>query len=164
MRLFILTIGLLLASCGFTPVYKSTGDHNKAAAAFNQIDIAIIKDREGQFLRNALIDRFYQNGYPSAPRYHLVVEDIQEIISDFDITIDSEATRRQLELRTRFQLFETGHKTPLMTRSIIATTSNNVLESEFSTIVTEQSAREAALNDLARQIQRQLAVYFQNNN
>ena len=48
----------------------------------------------------------------------------------------------------------------VLTRPLLAITSHNVLESEFSTLVTEQSAREAALNDLARQIERQLSLYF----
>jgi len=161
----LLIFGLIsLSACGFTPVYKNTDKGASPASNLNQIEIAIIKDREGQFLRNALIDRFYRDGIPTNPKYRLVVNDIDERISDFDITVDSEATRRQLELRTEFKLFSAKDDTPLITRSIVATTSNNVLESEFSTLVTEQSARESALNDLARQIQRQLAVYFSSKN
>jgi len=153
---------ILLNACGFTPVYKNTENNAGPTSALSGIEIAIIKDRDGQFLRNALIDRLYRDGYPTTPRYRLVVQDLEETISDFDITVDSEATRRQLELRTTFKLFEIGNEKPLITRPLIATTSNNVLESEFSTLVTEQSARESALNDLARQIQRQLAVFLSN--
>lgn len=161
--IFVLFFTAMLPACGFTPVYKNTENNAGPTSALSEIEIAIIKDRDGQFLRNALIDRLYRNGYPTTPRYRLVVQDLQETISDFDITVDSEATRRQLLLRTSFQLFEKGNETALITRDLIATTSNNVLESEFSTLVTEQSARESALNDLARQIQRQLAVYLKNN-
>lgn len=164
MRYLCLIFIFALTACGFTPVYKNTGNATDPTSSLNQVEIGIIKDRDGQFLRNALIDRFYRDGYPANPRYKLIVADIKETITDFDITIDSEATRRQLRLRTTFQLFEMGNPTPIMSRSLIATTSNNVLESEFSTLVTEQSARESALNDLARQTQRQLAVYFKNSN
>jgi len=160
----LLVFGLIsLSACGFSPVYKSVEESISPASSLNQVDIGIIKDRDGQFLRNALIDRFYRDGYPTDAQYKLVVQDIEETISDFDITVDSEATRRQLQLRTTFKLFRIGTEKPLITRDLIATTSNNVLESEFSTLVTEQSARESALNDLARQIQRQLAVYLKNN-
>lgn len=159
MRFLFLTT-LLLTACGFSPVYKDSGNNTGVSSALNQIDIAIIKDREGQFLRNALIDRFYRGGYPNNPKYELVVNDVQEKISDFDITVDSEATRRQLKLTTAFSLVDKKTNQKILNRSITATTSNNVLESEFSTIVTEQAAREAALNDLARQIERHITLHF----
>ncbi len=57
MRFLILTTVLFLTACGFAPVYKSGGEGQKnVSAALNQVDIAIIKDRDGQFLRNALND------------------------------------------------------------------------------------------------------------
>lgn len=160
MRGLLLITLLCLSACGFTPVYKSNGEQSGATRSLNQIDIAIIPDREGQFLRNALIDRFYRGGYPIAPQYRLTVNSISETINDFDITVDSEATRQQLRLSTNIVLTYLKTKENVLNRSLTTTTSNNVLESEFSTIVTEQSARESALNDLARQIERQLALYL----
>ena len=159
-KLALVFITLLLPACGFTPVYKNNGATDSTTSNLSQIEIAIIKDREGQFLRNALIDRFYRSGYPANPQYRLVVNSIAETINDFDITVDSEATRQQLKLSTNIALIDLKTKESVLNRSLAATTSNNVLESEFSTIVTEQSARESALNDLARQIERQLALYF----
>lgn len=161
MKYFILLSVLFLTACGFTPVYKGgAGQQQNVSSALSNIDIAIVKDREGQFLRNALIDRFYRNGYPSNPQYRLVTNDIEETISDFDITIDSEATRQLIKLTTSMQLIDLQTNKAVLNRTLVATTSNNVLESEFSTLVTEQAAREAALNDLARQIERQVALYF----
>lgn len=164
MRGILLLFVIALSACGFTPVYYNhgTGSTHQSGASngLNQIDIAIIPDREGQFLRNALIDRFYRNGYPTAPRYNLRATPINEKITDFDITVDSEATRQQLVLSTNITLIDLKTNRAVLTRTLTATTSNNVLESEFSTIVTEQSAREAALNDLARQIERQLAIFL----
>lgn len=126
----------------------------------DQVDIAIIPDRSGQFLRNELIDRFYHDGYPTNPKYKLTIEPIRETIRDFDITLESEATRQQIQLNTKMLLVDLETNETVLNRSLIAITSNNILESEFSTLITEQSARDAALNDLARQIERQLALYF----
>ena len=80
--------------------------------------------------------------------------------SRLKLTVESEATRRQLKLTGSMSLIDKKTGEAVLTRPLLAITSHNVLESEFSTLVTEQSAREAALNDLARQIERQLALYF----
>ncbi|MCI5060102.1 MAG: LPS assembly lipoprotein LptE [Alphaproteobacteria bacterium] len=161
--LFVIT-ALTASACGFSPIY---GDYNRAQHAggsfstqLNQIDIALIPDREGQYLRNALIDRFYQSGLPAHPRYRLHIKKIEEKIFDFDVTVASEATRQQLKLSTVMELINKQSGEKLFSRALTAISSHNILESEFSTLVTEQSAREDALNDLARQIERQLAIYF----
>lgn len=153
---------LFLAACGFSPVY-GTASHSKnssAEANLDQISISIIPDREGQYLRNALIDRFYAHGEPKNPSYQLIINKINEQVSDFDITVDSEATRRQLRLTSNLKLVDKKTGEAVLTRSLLAITSHNVLESEFSTLVTEQSARDAALNELARQVERHLTLYF----
>ena len=160
MRFLTLLSLFFLSACGFTPLYGESPQNTGTATGLNQVEISIIPDREGQFLRNALMDRFYKNGIPSNALYELKVEPITEKVSDFDITIESEATRRQLKLNSTMTLIDKKTNETVLSRPLVAITSHNVLESEFSTIVTEQSAREAALNDLARQVERQLTLYF----
>ncbi len=145
---------------GSSPQGNTTTKNIAASAQLGTIEVAIIPNREGQYLRNALMDRFYQSGIPSNPAYKLHIKEISETVTNFDITIESESTRRQLKLTTTLTLSDVISGKPVLTRGLLAITSHNVLESEFSTLVTEQSAREAALNDLARQIERQLALYF----
>jgi LPS-assembly lipoprotein len=163
MRLLILfTAIFLLSSCGFSPMYGDSTSKNNTAikTELSNVDIAIIPDREGQYLRNALIDRFYINGIPASPKYRLQINKVTENISNFDVTIDSEVTRRQLKLITTMFLIDLETGKPVLKRNLQAITSYNVLESEFSTIVTEQSARDAALDDIARQIERNTVLYF----
>lgn len=161
-RKFLLSLVLIpfLSACGFTPMYATSGKTSTVKSDLSQIEIGIIPDRSGQFLRNELIDRFYTGGYPATPKYALSVNPITERITDFDITVASEATRQQIKLSTTIRLTDVETNKNILTRSVTSITSNNILESEFSTIITEQSARDAALNDLARQIERQLALYF----
>ena len=160
--LFLVTCALQLSACGFSPLYGDSKAVNNASlkSNFDQIEIANIPDRSGQYLRNALLDALYRNGYPSTPHYRLEVRPIVESISDFDITIESEATRQQIRLKTEMALIDLKTGKTVLNRPLLAITSNNILESEFSTLITEQSARDAALNDLARQIERQLALFF----
>lgn len=154
-----LILTLILAACGFTPMYGS-GGHGDAPAGLEKVEIAVIPNEEGVYLRNALIDNFYQNGYPANPAYVLQVAEIKKVISDLDITIDSEATRKQIKLTTVLTLTDKATGTVVLTRNLTALAGFNVLGSQFTTRVSENDAREAALNDLARQIETQVALYL----
>lgn len=154
---------LLLSGCGFHPMH---GKYAASAAAekgagFDTIEIANIRDANGTFLRNALIDRFYSNGYPGAPRYLLTVEPIKERERDLDITKSSEATRSQLLMDTTMTLTDRQKPgAPVLQRDLKSVSSYNRLESEFATHVTEQAARESGLNDLARQIELNISLFL----
>jgi hypothetical protein len=115
---------------------------------------------KGQYLRNELIDRFYRSGRPTNAQFRLSVQPLRESLIDLDITKSADATRGQLRLETTMSLHNVKTNETLLTRKVRSITSYNILASEFSTHVTEESARENALNDLARQIEMQLSLYF----
>jgi len=148
----------LLAACGFTPMYGQ-----KTSTGFNSVEISNIPDRTGQYLRNELIDRFYSNGRPSDPRYTLSVVRLNESLSDLDITKTSNATRAQLRIDAVFVLKDNVSGQTVTQKSLRAVTSYNILSSQFTTRVSEQSARENALNDLAQQIETEVALYLNQN-
>lgn len=152
---------LFLTSCGFTPVY---GDHGAGSAnvqaKFDQVHVGNIPDQAGVILRNDLLDRLYQNGEPADPQYLLTVSRITEHDTDLDITPSSTATRQEMRLLTTVVLRERATRKELMRRDLIAVGSYNLLGSEFTTLVSKQNVRENALNDLAQQIETQLALYF----
>jgi len=154
---------LLLAACGFHPVYgvnKHTAPGQNVEAQLPEIIISNIPNREGQYLRNALIDRFYRDGRPNDARYFLNVGRVGESKRNLDITIDSDTTRAQLKLSTSITLMDRKNNEPLLKKGVSSTASYNVLGSEFANRVSEQSTRENLLDDLARQIETQIALYF----
>ncbi len=162
MKHIILMLALLsIAACGFRPVYgvnrdTPVGVEEKLA----QIYIGNIPDREGQYLRNALIDRFYRGGRPANPDYSLEVAKIQESLTDLDITKTADSTRGQLRLTSEMILRKKGGGEDLLRRPLIAVTSYNILGSEFATRVSEENARTNALDDLARQIEMQVGLFL----
>ena len=161
-RFLALFAVFVLGACGFTPLY---GDHGPSADAgvrteLNSIYIGNIPDQPGQYLRNALMDRFYSTGRPGADaRYHLTVAPVAESRTELDITKTSDSTRAQLYLSTSMVLTDSGGA-ELMKRSLNAVTSYNILDSQFTTRVAEESARRQALDDLARQIETHTLLYF----
>lgn len=164
-QLLTLMILPLIASCGFEPMHGTAFKSDNAQSVhlkseLAQIEIANIPDREGQFLRNALIDSFYRDGRPANPSYVLEVRPIIDNTYDLDVTIRSDATRQQLTLTTAMTFKDKLTGETLMTRELKSSGSFNVLASEFATRVSEQNTRENALKDLARQIELQIGLYL----
>lgn len=155
---------LLLSGCGFQPMYgdyaASAQKSGTSSHRLSQIAIDIIPDHEGQILRNSLIDRFYTNGYPSSPIATLHIEKLDETRTELDLTKSSEATRAQLRIKTKMTLIDNATGQPLLARTLQTVTSFNILGSEFATRVTEDSARQSAINDIARQVELNLSLYY----
>lgn len=131
-----------------------------AETSLSVVDIGNIPDAEGVLLRNALIDRFYQGGYPAAPRYNLSFIRIEETSTRLDLTSDSETTRSQLRQRTEFTLTDRTTGKAVLNRELFSVSSYNILESEFATRASEQAARESAIEDLARQTELQISLFL----
>ncbi len=150
----ILLLCLCLTACGFRPLYNTSGSQGEKSSVFlSSIQIDDIPDRSGVILKNELIDRFHAHG-AGIPRYRLVVGRVTESISDLDITVDEDATRRQLRVDTTYTLQDlTTPSSPAFKRSIYAVASFNVLQSRFTTRVAEDNARQNVILDLARQIE-----------
>lgn len=164
---FLLLVSCFLfmtAGCGFAPMYgtTTTGAYGQAATedSLSQIAIDTIPDAQGQALRNLLIDRFYRHGRPADTRYTLKISPLKEQQQDLDVTIESETTRAQLRLDTAFQMVSNETGQVVLSRQLRAFNSFNVLGSQFTTIVSEEDAREAAIADLARQIETQVSLYL----
>lgn len=153
-----------LSGCGFRPVYGSysggtAAEGNTANAMMGQVAIANIPDRSGQILRSSLMDRLQTDGSSADALYTLKIDPLEETRNELDITKSSEATRAQLRIKTHMVLIDrAGNK--VLSRELSSMSSYNVLESEFATRVTENAARENAINDIARQVERNLALYF----
>ena len=158
-KISVLMMLLLLGGCGFSPMYGSSGQGGGSRDYLSQIAIDNIPDRTGQYLRNRLIDRLQSGGMAADPAYTLSVAPVQESRTDLDITKSADATSAQLDLSTTMVLRKTATGESVVTRSLKATTSYNILSSQFTTRVSEDNARLNALDDLARQIEQQVLLY-----
>jgi len=162
-RVSLVCMLFFIAGCGFMPLYGKHGPHttdNSIQRSFDDIYISNIPDREGQYLRNALIDRLYKAGHPMTPVYTLQIDRINQSITDLGVTKGADATRAQLRLSTTMRLLDQASGKTLLQRDLTATTSYNVLQSQFTTRVSEDNARQNGLDELSRQIEARLALYF----
>lgn len=166
--LTLATLAFALAGCGLSPVYGDYANGGKDSAvsvALDNVYIDSIPDRSGQKLRNLLMDRMYKSGRVSKidSDYRLHVDGVTESIYGLGIAKDATATRSQIRLSANFTLTRTEDSaSPLIQRYVASVSSFNQLASDYTTLVTEEDARDQTINDLAQQIVTMLELYFSN--
>jgi len=156
MKFFLILALLVVCACGFTPVYGT----KSPSADLSSIFVDTIANREGQIVRNHLIDRLYQDGYPSNTDYTLMIAPITENIVEIGIDRDDEASRAQLRQKTTLQLKDVKTNSIVLNRTVRATSGYNILTGQFTTYVTEDDARAQTLKALSNNIITQLELYF----
>jgi hypothetical protein len=80
---------VLLAGCGFQPLYGTTVSGSGATEKLGQIRIDPIPDRIGQQIRNFLLDRLNPYGQPARPVFRLIVK---PTVSSTDLGIERDET------------------------------------------------------------------------
>ncbi len=154
--LLLLTAPAVLAGCGFRPVYSGGGS---TARALHAIDIAPIADREGQILRNTLIDRLNPRGQPDKPLYRLDVS-YTEKFNRLSVARDDSLVRGQIAITGTFKLVDLATDQVVLTGSSRALNSYNVVDRQLAAQVTERYARERALDEVAEDIATRLALFI----
>jgi LPS-assembly lipoprotein len=149
---------LVLAACGFEPVYGSR-EGVETTAEMASIKINPIEERLGQMLRNNLLDSMNPRGEPSQVKYRLETE-ISEVKQELAVRKSELATRSNMNLTARYRLFDVSRNAFVMTRMSTVTASYNLLTNEFATLAAEADARERGMRDLSDDITRQIALYF----
>ena len=157
---YVFILCLPLAGCGFQPLHMADNqsNHYKTAVRSNNIEITNIPNRSGQYLRNILIDELMVDGYPENPRYKLKFSPLIENITQLGVRRDASSTRAQMRISTEMTLVDKHSGQVVLQRSLRATNSFNILASQYSTRVSEQYARERALDEIAKQIVTQISL------
>ena len=157
--LSLLTLSLL-TGCGFKPIYGSAGPSN-ISAELSTVQVAPIKDRIGQQLRNLLLDRINPGGAPRKPNYRLLVQ-LSESKQELAIKKSEVSTRANLTFVAKFHLqgLKQFAKRKVTGETKIVT-SYNILSSDYGTLATEQDARRRAVRELSEDITNRIAAYLQ---
>jgi LPS-assembly lipoprotein len=152
---------LVLAGCGFHPLYGKHAGGQSAAIQFAQVRIQPIADRTGQLLYNKLRDRFNPRGKPANPVYLLQVT-LHERQERLLVETDETASRVNLILRAEYQLKQFGTDTVLDSGVSQTVISYDVLGSQFqfSTLSSEADVRDRATEQLSEDISTRIAIYF----
>jgi LPS-assembly lipoprotein len=148
----------LLSACDFEPVYGTHTVTGPTAEILQQVAIDNIADRNGQMLRNDLIDRMYGKGRPKKPLYHLAVK-LTPSLQDLGVQANSTSTRSLLDMTATYSLTD-AKGIQLLGGTAHSVTSFNKLSSQYGSLVSGESANERTINEVSEQIVSRLSLYF----
>ena len=157
-RFAVALLCLALGACGFEPL------HGRAAggvteAELDTVQLPYLADREGQLLRNFLMERFNPDGRRSQTVYMLNIN-LTRTSQNLGVRKDGTATRINLTFTANLSLRQVqGGKEVFKARSV-SSVSYNILEARFATVAAEQDAIRRATEALAQNISTRVAIYL----
>lgn len=156
----LFAVSLLLSGCGFRPIYGTHEAESGSPVALDLNNIAIdnIPDRDGQILRNDLIDRMYGKNRPERPAYMLHVK-IRSTEQDLGILANATATRSLLDMYADYSLAD-GKGKEILKGSAHSVAGFDKLDQIYGTVAASANARERTLHEVGEQIVNRLSLYF----
>ena len=152
------TLLAALAACGFSPLYGGS-EKNYIKQELAHINIASIKDREGQIIHNFLLDRLNPSGQQAESRYTLSIA-VSRTMHEIGLKLTEEATRAKLTLIAGYFLTRDTDGKILAEGSVRSVNSYNISDSEFARVASERDATERAAREVSDEIKTRLSLYF----
>ena len=152
------TTAVLLANCGFRPLYGRRGS-DPAAVELAAIGIGYVSDRLSQNLRNDLIERLSPFGEPAQARYGLFIH-TSRASGALAIQSDSTITRYNLTVAATFVLTDRASGQTLYRGSARAVGSYDAVRSDFATLSAEQDSARRTVREVSEDIRGQLSAFF----
>lgn len=152
-KLAAIAVCLLLAGCGFHPMYGSA-----LAPQLSSVYVEPIPERDGYELRTALIDLLQSDGEAGGKAYHLKVT-LNESQQGIALQNDATITRYNNTLDAHYTLSD-AQGNVLTTGSQSELSAYNVVVSPYATLAAEQDSSKRAAQDVAERIHLDLGVWF----
>ena len=152
---------LLLAGCGFTPMYATpaAGSHGaNVVAAMSKIAIRPIPDRPGMKLRQELREQIQPMGLQGAALYDLDVT-LTRTVEELGIRGDATASRANLIISASFYLAEGGAR--VYGDRVQAIVGYNILDDQYATVAAQADAEDRAIRRVGEEIKTRLGVYLE---
>lgn len=156
-KIAVISLSLLLAACGYSPLYKEGGPSaTSSIAQLEQIEIAPMKDRLGQEMQNRLLDLL---GGTATPNYTLNIT-LDAKIEGYGFRPDAAVTQEQVTVTAYVQLTDNRDESVAFTTTITDRTSYDVVLSDFATVTQRDDAKRRLVRELSDQLHRRLALHF----
>ncbi len=151
MRVLIASLTLLLAACGFQPMYSPSG-----GSAIGPVQIDEIEGKAGHVLRTEL-SRILAVENGANPSSHLEIT-LSEQVTPLGIRIDESATRAELRLIANYVLTPPGQGAQVMRGSVVTVVNYDIPTAAFGEIAAQDDARERAAETMAQRFRAELAL------
>jgi hypothetical protein len=128
------------------------------------IKIATIEDRDGQVLRNYLVDLLTPEGAPQNPKYILHIS-LTDVVADLGVNKDETSSRKNATMTAILTLMDAKTSAVVYTHVTKAINSFAVIsQNYFSDLTSEEYAKKEALRLLAEKISLLLITYLDTRN
>lgn len=152
MRVLLASLTLLLAACGFQPMY-APGD---GANAIGPVQIAQIEGKAGHVLRTEL-SRILAAENDGSPPMELEITLVEQV-TQLGIRRDESATRAELRLTANYVLRPADPAARVMRGSVYTVVNYVVPTAAFGEIAAQDDARERAAETMAQRFRSELAL------
>ena len=155
----ILLALLLVAGCGFSPLYGERG-HGPIADELGTVAVAPIDHELGVVMRNRVRDNLARHDASEIVRYILVIQLSSDNIPSITER-DSQIRRFDYALTATYQLKAKSDGAVLHRDSFRIVSSYNIIDSaNLASLIAEQSAGRQAAKEISREIVTGLSLYF----
>jgi len=151
MRIVIASLALLLAGCGFEPMYAPSGGGH----AIGPVHVAMIEGKAGHVLKTEL-DRMLQAEDDGGQSAELDITLKEEVVL-LGLRLDESASRAELRLTANYAFTPIGATRPLHGRLETSVT-YEIPTAAFGEISAQDDARERAAETLAERMRAELAI------
>jgi LPS-assembly lipoprotein len=153
----LLGAALLLAGCGFHPLYASHRG-SRFDADLASIKVNTIADRQGQLLAIALRDALNPTGAHVDTRYTLDVS-LTSVRQDIGINPDGTASRSEIALTAKFVLKNAKAQTAVLEGTTHSVSSYDDTSDNYATVIASQSAEQRTVDEIGEDILMRLQLY-----
>jgi hypothetical protein len=154
--LMIILCAVLMAGCGFTPVYHQKKGYVDALAS---IRIDTPKGREHQQIRVALEDRLAPMGMNPKVRY-ILEPNVSTLLQPISIESDGTTSRYRMIARSTLRLYDASDRKLLMSDRVERFSSYTIARADFSTYTSNKDATRQLMDELAEELRARLIRYF----
>ena len=155
------------SACGFHPLYGEMDGRPGAQAVFAAVYVPPIElENAGYEVRNDLLDLLHATSQPQGALYDLQVNlaDHSEGVGIQSETIGNvkevEITRYNYTLSAAYSVVDRKTRQVVTKGTANSLSAYDVVASPYATLVAQQDAQARTAQDIARQIQMRLAVFF----
>ena len=155
--ILVVAAALLLAGCGYRPLYGSSSETAGVAATLSSVSIPEAEDRVGQLIRNDLLSSMRAG--EGEQKYTLLLKPVVKRSGVIDKP-QPNVTRDAITLAVSYELVERSSGTVVHTGKTFSNASFDIIRQPFADLQAETNATERAVHEVSSDIRTRLAAYF----
>jgi LPS-assembly lipoprotein len=154
---------VLLAGCGFQPLYGPTASGEDLAEVMKSVDVSTVPGRVGQRIRNELIFRTTGGGYAAdKPKYRLDIA-IKESVMFTLVNQRGDPQGSIYQLYSEFKLVRLSDNKVVVDAHTNGRAAYDKVESVFNDIRAKRDAEDRASRTVSEAIRTRIAAYLATN-